>query len=53
MWSGGKARLASSEFMAYGETRVESGQRMDLGYTGHNWDAETKQNFAPYRYYSP
>ncbi len=53
MSSGGKARLASSEFMAYGETRVESGQRMDLGYTGHKWDAETKQYFAPYRYFSP
>ena len=52
-WGGGQARLASHAYMPYGETRVESGQRLDLGYTGHKWHAETKQYHAPYRYYSP
>ncbi|MBI1320392.1 MAG: hypothetical protein GC168_15810 [Candidatus Hydrogenedens sp.] len=52
-WSGAKARLASYAYAPYGETAIESGLPMDLGFTGHQWDAHAQFYHAPYRAYSP
>jgi RHS repeat-associated protein len=49
-WNGSKARTASASFMPYGGVEVNAGARMDLGFTGHKWDAETGNHYAPYRY---
>ncbi|MFM1918558.1 MAG: hypothetical protein RLZZ303_192 [Candidatus Hydrogenedentota bacterium] len=52
-YSQGQAVVARIEFTPYGTPLTTAGQDMDLGFTGHKWDAETGSFYAPYRYYSP
>jgi RHS repeat-associated protein len=44
---------ASYAYEPYGQTRAASGLPLNVGYTGHLWDATIQQYFAPFRYYNP
>jgi len=49
-----KSSLASFEYKPYGALHASSGSLdLNLGFTGHRWDPDVQQYFAPYRYYSP
>jgi RHS repeat-associated protein len=43
----------SYAYEPYGQTRAASGLPLNVGYTGHLWDATIQQYFAPFRYYNP
>jgi len=43
----------SYTYEPYGQTRAASGLPLNVGYTGHLWDATIQQYFAPFRYYNP
>ena len=48
-----KAALARYDYAPYGELMRSAGLPLTVGYTGHRWDPEIGQYFAPYRYYNP
>jgi len=48
-----KAALARYDYAPYGELSRSSGLPLTVGYTGHRWDPEIGQYFAPFRYYNP
>ena len=48
-----KAALARYDYAPYGELMRSSGLPLMVGYTGHRWDPEIGQYFAPFRYYNP
>ncbi|GEM_PF-1796635 len=49
-----KSSLASFEYKPYGALHASSGSLdLNIGFTGHRWDPDVQQYFAPYRYYSP
>jgi len=48
-----KAALARYDYAPYGELMRSSGLPLTVGYTGHRWDPEIGQYFAPFRYYNP
>ena len=48
-----KAALARYDYAPYGELMRSAGLPLAVGYTGHRWDPEIGQYFAPFRYYNP
>ena len=48
-----KAVLAKYSYLPYGQLNIGGGLPLNVGFTGHHWDAETGMYFAPFRYYMP
>jgi len=45
--------LAAYDYSPYGEPYYQAGLALNKAYTGHTWEAEIGQYYAPYRYYAP
>ena len=49
-----KTSVATYEYKPYGALHQETGSLdLNIGYTGHFWDPDIQQYYAPFRYYSP
>ena len=48
-----KTLLARHAYYPYGTTLSTVGLPLNRGFTGHQWEPETGQYFAPFRYYNP
>ena len=48
-----KTLLARHAYYPYGTTLHTVGLPLNRGFTGHQWEPETGQYFAPFRYYNP
>jgi RHS repeat-associated protein len=53
LYDGSKGALGAYDYLPYGTPQTVSGLPLNKGFTGHQWDPELNQYFAPYRYYNP